>query len=282
MRAPVHENPIPGPTVVLPARPMNAIRADEPLVADQGSPLLRLLLALLLIMAMAGLWLVAVEWEPRLLPIRAVSVDGELHGLSRESLQRTVIEQIDGGLLSQDLRALQQAIEGLPWIERVEVRRLWPDRLELQVTEHEPLARWGDDGLVSAKGEVFRPEGSALPAGLVLLRGPDQVAVEIVARLRNWQPRLAELGLVLETLERDARGDWRIGLLGGPEIHVGTREPDARLARLIRAYPQLESIASPASIDLRYSHGFAVRWEPTTKGDERLERLAANHRRAEI
>lgn len=287
MKTPAPKILIPAPTLARSARPIegmrvDAIRVDESLASDQGSPLMRLLLALLLIILMAGLGLVGVEWEPRLLPIRAISVDGELHGLSRDSLQRTLVEQIDGGLLSQDLRALQAAVEALPWIKAAEVRRLWPDRLALQVTEHEPLARWGEEGLVSAKGEVFRPLDGKLPAGLVRLEGPDEAAPLVVARFRDWQPRLAELGLVVESLSRDARGDWRIGLLGGTEIRVGTRDPDTRLARLMRAYPQLESIASPASIDLRYSHGFAVRWVPTTKNDERIERLADNHRRAEI
>jgi hypothetical protein len=34
------------------------------------------------------------QWEPRLLPIRVVTIDGEMHGLSRESLQQTIAEHI--------------------------------------------------------------------------------------------------------------------------------------------------------------------------------------------
>jgi cell division septal protein FtsQ len=45
-----------------------------------------------------------------------VTVDGEMHGLSRESLQQTIAEHIEGGILTQDLAALKAHVEELPWI----------------------------------------------------------------------------------------------------------------------------------------------------------------------
>ena len=38
------------------------------------------------------------------------------------------------------------ALEQLPWVRRVSVRRVWPDRLEVTLEEHVALARWGDAG----------------------------------------------------------------------------------------------------------------------------------------
>ncbi|MGD2019633.1 MAG: cell division protein FtsQ/DivIB [Thiohalocapsa sp.] len=234
----------------------------------------RLLTAVAIIGALIGAGFVALDWEPRLLPIRVVTVDGEMHGLSRESLQQTIAAHIDGGILTQDLAALQQRVEDLPWIRRASVRRVWPDRLVFSVSEHEAMAQWGDNGLVTKDGVVFRPRDGRLPAGLVRLDGAEDLAPEVVERYRRWHPKLAELGLIIDSVVRNARGDWTLTLLGGTELYLGTDDIETRFGRLLAAYPQVEAIGIPIRIDLRYSNGFAVRWVP--RADARPERVAAN------
>ena len=233
----------------------------------------RLLTAVAIIGALIGAGLLTLQWEPRLLPIRVVTVDGEMHGLSRESLQQTIAEHIDGGILTQDVGALKQQVEELPWIRRASVQRVWPDRLIFTVTEHEAIARWGENGLVTADGVVFRPRDGRLPAGLVRLDGADDMAPEVVERYLRWHPQLAELGLIIDAAVRNARGDWTLTLLGGTELYLGTDDIETRFKRLLAAYPQVEAVGIPTRIDLRYSNGFAVRWVPRT--DARPDRVAA-------
>jgi cell division protein FtsQ len=255
------------------AEPAPAASA-APTHPSSGALIARLLTALAIIAALVGAGALALDWEPRLLPIRVVTVDGEMHGLSRESLQQTIAEHIDGGILTQNVAALQQRVEDLPWIHRASVRRVWPDRLVFTVSEHEALAQWGDNGLVTKDGVVFRPRDGRLPAGLVRLDGADALAPDMVERYRRWHPKLAELGLIIDAVVRNARGDWTLTLLGGTELYLGTDDIEARFERLLAAYPQVEAVGIPTRIDLRYSNGFAVRWVP--RADARPERVAAN------
>ncbi len=234
----------------------------------------RLLTAVTIIGTLIGTGFLALHWEPRLLPIRVVTVDGEMQGLSRESLQHTIAEHIDGGILTQDLARLKQRVEDLPWIHRASVRRIWPDRLVFAVAEHEAIAQWGDNGLVTVDGIVFRPRDGRLPAGLVRLDGAEDMAPEVVERYQGWHPLLAELGLIVDSVARDARGDWTLTLLGGTELYLGTENIETRFKRLLAAYPQVEAIGVPIRIDLRYSNGFAVRWIPRAKAAS--DRVAAN------
>jgi len=243
--------------------------------ASRGTALGRLFSALLLLGGLAGAGWIALQWEPRLLPIRIVTVEGEMHGLSRAALEETIAEQITGGILTQDLGVLQAEVEALPWIHRASVQRIWPERIEVTVSEHEAVARWGENGLVTAEGIVFRPRDGRLPAGLARLDAKDDWGPEVVHRYQDWAPQLMALGLLIDGIRRDARGDWSLRLLGGTELLLGTDDIDIRFDRLIAAYPQVEAIGIPARIDLRYSNGLAVRWRPTTNTGGSPERVAA-------
>lgn len=235
----------------------------------------RLLTAIVILAALVMAGVIAADWEPRVLPIVTVTIDGEMRGLSKESLQETISEHISGGILTQDLQSLQQQVEALPWIDRASARRVWPDRIVFTVLEHEAMARWGENGLVTAEGVVFRPRDGRLPAGLPRLDGADDMAPEVARRFQQWHPRLAELGLIVDGVARNTRGDWSVALLGGTELLLGTADLDIRFERLLGAYPQVEAIGIPIRIDLRYSNGFAVRWLPKANAGAGSDHLAA-------
>lgn len=202
-------------------------------------------------------------------------IDGEMRGLSKEALRQTIAEHISGGILTQDLASLQTEVQNLPWISYASVRRVWPDRIVFTVREHEAVARWGENGLVTADGVVFRPRDGRLPAGLPRLEAADDMASLVLEHFRRWHPRLAELGLIIDGIRRDARGDWSLMLLGGTELYLGTDDIETRFDRLLAAYPQVEAIGIPTRIDLRYSNGFAVRWLPRVNAGAGPDRVAA-------
>ena len=167
---------------------------------------MRALTGLLLLVAMgSGIWLFG-YWEPRLLPVRFIEVEGDLHHHSSELLRKIIGERLSGGILTADLHDLQQAAQRLPWVGRASLRRVWPDRLQVRVEEHKPVARWGREGLVTAQGLVFHPRTGTVPAGLPVLDGDDQRAPELVARYLKWRDDLMLAGQLIDAVELDARG----------------------------------------------------------------------------
>jgi cell division protein FtsQ len=257
----------------------DALSAPAPVALTYGTSLavLRWLVALLLVAGSvaAGAWLL--RMEPAALPVRVVNVDGAIHRLSAKVLAQAVTERLHSGLLTQDLCALRHAVEALPWVRSASLRRVWPDQIHLSVTEHEPIARWGDDGLVTADGIVFRPEAESLPPGLPQLSAlalpgyaapdagrskamDDAKAPAVVANYLRWRERLATLGLKVGALAQDARGAWTLHLTNGLRLDLGAERVEDRLGRFTRTYPQLAEAGRAEVIDLRYANGLAVRW----------------------
>src|SRR5439155_774458 len=83
--------------------------------------------------------------------------------------------------------AARQALTQGRWGRRASLRRQWPQRVEVTIEEHEPLARWNGDALVNVNGEVF----SADFAGeLPQFEGTDARSAEVAARYREWSSAL--------------------------------------------------------------------------------------------
>ena len=193
-----------------------------------------------------------------------VVVLNHLERASAAHLEAVVREELSGTFFTMDLRRAQQALEQVPWVRNVALRRQWPHRLEVEVEEHTPFARWNDTGLVNSRGEVFNAEAKdELPQ----FQGQDGRAAEMTARYRTWSARLEPLALAVRTLRLSPRGSWHIEATGpqGPLIiELGRDDADARLARFVAAQPRtLGALARAGTrvvyVDLRYRNGFAAR-----------------------
>jgi cell division protein FtsQ len=239
-------------------------------VAGLGRHLLRWVWALGLLSLLGAGGYLLVLWEPRQLPVRVVMVNGEVKRLDPRRLQQTVIEHLDGGMLTQDLEGLMVAVEAIPWVRSASLRRRWPDQLELAVVEEVPLARWGEDALVNAEGVVFRPEARDFPRGLPKLSGREENAAHLVDRLQSWGAMLQGLDLEIEALSLDARGSWTLRLGAGFTLALGKGQVQERISRFVRVYPKLTAVGMPSLIDMRYSNGLAIRWAKAEDGTTEL------------
>ena len=225
---------------------------------------LRALLGVLILLVLGGAGWLFLRWEPTLLPVRLIQIEGEVHHHSSQQLQERLTERLRGGILTADLVDLKQTAEELPWVGQATLRRVWPDTLRVQVREYRPIARWSVDGLVTADGIVFRPHGGTIPSNLPLLEGDDKRAPEITARYQKWRAALERIGQGIQQLSVDPRGDWRLKLASGAELRLGTTMVEERLARYLASASQLEAAGRPLTVDLRYSNGFSVKWAPNT------------------
>jgi len=219
----------------------------------------------LLVFAIAAVQLVL---RSSLFPLREVQLRGELAHTTGAEVEQAVRGRIEGNFFAVDLAQPRAALEQLPWVRRVLVRRVWPDRLEVTLEEHVALARWGDTGLVNVQGERFAGKSDvALP----LLAGPAGSEGEVARRFLRFAQLLAPLGAPLEALILSPRRAWQARLGGGLTIELGRDAPndsvDGRLERFVAVHPQTLARMQRRHeyVDLRYPNGFALR-VPELKG----------------
>ena len=226
--------------------------------------LLAIALVALPVVAVLNGWIGSDQW-----PLTRLRVTGEFVQVDEGRLRETVLPYAQRGFFAVQLEDAQAAVARLPWVETAEVRKRWPDVLEVRVVEHRPFARWGDDRLLSEHGRLFASRGIVVPKGLPQFGGPDARVTDVVALYNESRALFTPIGMDVRAVELDPRGSWTITVDNGradthTEVVVGRSEARARLGRFVRLMPQLlaQQTRQLARADLRYTNGFSLSWKP--------------------
>lgn len=226
-------------------------------LARIGIWLLALALVTLPVAAVVNGWVGVERW-----PLRTLRVQGQLQRVDPQQVRRAVLPHARRGFFAVRLDDARAAVARLPWVERAEVEKHWPDVLSVRVVEYRPYAFWGDDRLLSEEGRIF-PRGGPAPVGaLPRLSGPDARAREVIALYQDSRDLFAPQRLTVAALALDARGSWSLRLSDGSQVIVGSRQARERLRRFARLLPLLraQSRHRLRRADLRYTNGFALIW----------------------
>ena len=192
--------------------------------------------------------------------LRVVAVRTPLKHVARADVEAATAAHAHGNFFGAGIRELRAALEELPWVRKVDVRRVWPDRLEVSIEEHEALARWDDEALVNTHGERFAGRGAV---ELPLFIGPRGSEAEMTRRYSRFAAIVAPLGAPAERLTLTPRYAWQLRLANGLDLALGRDAglAEQRLERFVEVYGGTLAGRRQREqyVDLRYPNGFAVR-----------------------
>ena len=191
-------------------------------------------------------------------PVREVRLLAAPAHVTRDQVETIVRRELRGNFFTLDLDAVRKAFTRLPWVRSVDLRRRWPDQLEVELEEHQPLARWDTAALVNTHGERF---GAAYSGQLPVFIGPPGATKEMAIQYEYFRRRLAGIGLQPVEVRVSPRRAWRLKLDSGLTLELGREQTEARLDRFVAAYERAVVPLGQAIdyVDLRYANGFAVR-----------------------
>jgi cell division protein FtsQ len=198
------------------------------------------------------------------MPVRHVRIEGRFRYLSRDEVKNALLPVVKTDFFSADVHAVDRAAESIAWVETAEVKRVWPDTVDIRIEEQTPVVRWGENSLLNERGEPFSPAISGELLQLPLITGPRGFERRLLEIMLGLQQSLADQGLRLASFYVTERRSWKLVLAGGMEIELGRQKPLKNFQRLLKVMPVLgkDRTAAIAKIDMRYPNGFAVVWKP--------------------
>lgn len=200
-----------------------------------------------------------------------ITVLGDVNHCNAATVRAHVASRVKGTFFNMDLAHTREAFEAIPWVRHASVHRDFPNRLRVQLQEHQVVAYWGDESeqrLLNSFGEVFDANtGEVEQSGLPRLNGPQNQSALVLAGYRLIEPQFSALNIKIEALELSGQGSWHILLPEGATIEAGrgdavelstrTQVFLKTLSRVVASYSR--PLSALESADLRHENGYAIR-----------------------
>ncbi len=226
------------------------------------------LIGLLIALGLVVLLVTDGLYNPRQFNISKISLTGDAAHVDRDSLRQSVVEMIDGNYFSLDANKIIKALHTLPWVEKVRLRRQWPDTLMVDIEEFQPIALWGEDKWLTTTGKLVAlplPPNVALPR----LSGPSSEVDQVWPKYQKWAALFARNGLRLSKLNLSRQHLYTLDLeyttrrenaIKGFTMILSEANADSQLNAFLESRRQalIEYPGLIKAVDLRYPSGFSV------------------------
>jgi cell division protein FtsQ len=153
--------------------------------------------------------------------------------LSRDDVLASAGVTARTSLLFFDVATARARLESNPWISEASVQKLYPDRLQIGVTEREALALWQRDGrifVISVDGTVLEPFSGQRFTNLPLLvgGGAQKRAKDFLALLDRYPEIRNEVRASVLVAERR----WNLRLRSGIDVRLPETDVERALVQL--------------------------------------------------
>lgn len=201
--------------------------------------------------------------DPEQFPINTIKVQASYAHTSQVELSDAMTPFVNQGFFNLNKKALTQAIMTTsPWIAEVNLHRIWPDGLQIEIIEQVPVAQWEGKALINEDGNIFYAEPSTFLEELPIFATNEGQVAEVLSLYKKMQVILSPTGMTISEISATDRQAITLTLKNDTNIIIGRKDPLPRLQRFVKVYPKVFKADNHAeTIDLRYQHGLSVKWQ---------------------
>lgn len=184
----------------------------------------------------------------------------------RDQLSQDEILAIGGvtgkrSLLFLDAAGVRDRLKASPWIADANVLKLYPDSVQIDVTERKAFALWQVDGTVSVisdQGLVLEPysPGRFKSLPLIVGKGADKQAKDFLELLAQYPSLRTQVKAIILVSERR----WNLRLADGIDVRLPEKNVEAAVATLAKLNDDEKLFSKDiTAIDLRLADRLTVR-----------------------
>ena len=201
--------------------------------------------------------------QENILPIKEISISGEFQEITAQELHELIVDGVTGNFFTLSVEDIYRKFYALPWVEKIWVHRVWPDKINIEIHEHKPVAVLKNKGLLNDKGNVFITEAKTFSNELPVFNVANNYEQQAIKQYRQYKRMLEHSSVAIRSFKFDERKSQTLLLSNNVNLKLGRVETEKRLQRFIDAYDAVlsEKVKKIDNIDLRYTNGFAIKWK---------------------
>jgi cell division protein FtsQ len=199
--------------------------------------------------------------DPSFFPINRLQIKSSYKYVSREKVQETLLPFVSQSFIRLSGQKLTETMKQNTWIDEVKVKKIWPDRLDIQIFERFPIAHWNHQ-LLTNQGVLFKPENKTTVPKLPYFFGPKNQQLDVLHIYKKLSKLLKEQDLYIAKIKLRENQSWVMMLTNGIILELGKNDIELRTKRFSKVYSKLfaAKFDQVSTVDLRYSKGMAVKW----------------------
>ncbi|MET0597596.1 MAG: cell division protein FtsQ/DivIB [Mesorhizobium sp.] len=186
----------------------------------------------------------------------------------RETSEIDILDRLglDGwtALIGFDAEAARARIAELPWVSSVEVRKIYPDEIDVTIGERKPFAIWQHGrelAVIEESGNVIAPFSSERHATLPLVigLGAPEGAAGFIATVRRYP----ELSSRVKGYVRVGERRWNLRLENGITVKLPEHDPVGAIEEVLALDKENGLLSRDISaVDLRLNDRLVVQLTP--------------------
>ena len=189
-------------------------------------------------------------------PIDEVEITSTSSNYDNEKINDIVVSIQGQDLLSLDLSDIKSSIRSDSWIKDVEIKKSFPDKLEIIIVPQKPYAIYNSK-IMMMDGTIIKTP--SLPKDIPIIQDYTHDSLSSMNTLILTDNLLQKLDLNIKKIEIY---NSLIKVFTSRNILISDRDNyEVNLNRLILIYEDLQELFEREieSIDMRYSNGFAIK-----------------------
>ncbi len=197
-------------------------------------------------------------------PTTRLKLSGQFNYIATKDIESRLANLLKNNLWSINVNTVKELMYNNPWVNFVFVKKQWPDILQVEILQHNPIAGWNDKFFLTLTGKVLYStnENNDIVKNLNLPKfyGPSGQENLLIDAYLILLEKLVPIGLNVSKIELTKEQGIEVTLNNNIILKLGTFDLPDRIARFVMAYKKKLhlSISDISYIDLRYTNGVAV------------------------
>ena len=159
--------------------------------------------------------------------------------------------------------ALKEEIEETEWVRIANIKKIFPNKLHINIIEHVPTAIWNDSKLINNNGEVFIAKINNTKM-TKLYANKDSRSKDLhryLEIIRN-EIKVRKIDFLVKQIKENSERSVIVEISTNKKIFLGNKDIIEKINRFFKAYSLINrnDIINIKYFDMRYSNGFSVGW----------------------